>query len=32
LDVRLKIGGKVMRAVALGAGRAALQAEAGVRP
>jgi hypothetical protein len=32
LDVRLAIGGKVLRVVALGPGRAALQAEAGVRP
>jgi hypothetical protein len=32
LDVRLRIGGKVLRAVALGAGRAALQTEPGVRP
>jgi hypothetical protein len=32
LDVRLKIGGKVLRAVALGVGRAALQAEPKVRP
>jgi len=32
LDVRLAIGGKVVRVVALGPGRAALQAEAGVRP
>ncbi len=30
--VRLKIGGKVLRAVALGPGRAALAAERGVRP
>jgi hypothetical protein len=32
LDVRLTIGGKVMRAVALGPGRAALEVESGVRP
>jgi hypothetical protein len=32
LDVRLKVGGKVVRAVALGPGRAALRAETGVRP
>jgi hypothetical protein len=32
LDVRLKIGGKVVRAVALGPGRAALQPDAGARP
>jgi hypothetical protein len=32
LDVRLAIGGKVVRAVALAPGRAALLAEAGVRP
>lgn len=32
LKVRLSIGGKVMRAVALGPGRAALQAEPGERP
>lgn len=31
-NVRLKIGGKVLRAVALGPGRAALEAEKGVRP
>ena len=31
-NVRLTIGGKVMRAVALGPGRAALQPETGVRP
>jgi hypothetical protein len=30
--VRLTIGGKVMRAIALGPGRAAFQAETGVRP
>lgn len=32
LDVRLTIGGKVMRAVALGPGRAELQPESGVWP
>jgi hypothetical protein len=32
LDVRLAIGGKVVRVVALGPGRAVLQAEASVRP
>jgi len=32
LDVRLKIGGKVVRAVALAMGRAAFQQETGVRP
>jgi hypothetical protein len=32
LDVRLTIGGKVLRAVALGPGRAALQTEKGARP
>jgi|WetSurMetagenome_2_1015567.scaffolds.fasta_scaffold23965_3 hypothetical protein len=32
LNVRLKIGGKVVRAVALGPGRAALQPETAVRP
>jgi hypothetical protein len=31
-NVRLAIGGRVMRAVALGPGRAILQPEAGVRP
>jgi flagella basal body P-ring formation protein FlgA len=31
LDVRLTIGGRVVRAVALGPGRAALQSENGVR-
>jgi hypothetical protein len=31
-DVRLTIGGHVVRAIALGPGRAALQPEAGVRP
>jgi hypothetical protein len=31
-DVRLTIGGHVMRAVALGPGHATLQTEAGVRP
>jgi hypothetical protein len=32
LDVRLTIGGNVVRVVALGSGRAALVAEAGMRP
>jgi|ERR1017187_574250 hypothetical protein len=32
LDVRLKIGGKVVRAVALGPGRAAFAPEGGARP
>jgi hypothetical protein len=32
LNVRLKIGGKVLRALALSAGRAVLQPESGVRP
>lgn len=32
LDVRLAIGGKVVRAVALGPGRAAILAETGIRP
>lgn len=32
LEVRLTIGGRVVRAVALGPGRAALQPETGVRP
>ncbi len=32
LDVRLKIGGKVVRAVALAPGKAALAPQAGVRP
>ena len=32
LDVRLTIGGNVVRAVALGPGRVALQTEAGTRP
>jgi hypothetical protein len=32
LNVRLKLGGKVLQVVALGAGRAALQAEPGGRP
>jgi hypothetical protein len=32
LDVRLKIGGKVVRAVALGPGRAALKTPRGARP
>jgi flagella basal body P-ring formation protein FlgA len=31
-NVRLAIGGKVVRAVALGPGRAALKQETGVRP
>jgi hypothetical protein len=32
LDVRLTVGGRVLRAVALGPGRAALQPETGARP
>jgi hypothetical protein len=32
LDVRLSVGGKVLRVVALGPGRAALQTETSVRP
>ena len=32
LEVRLAIGGRVVRAVALGPGRAAFQPETGVRP
>lgn len=32
LDVRLTIGGNVVRAIALGPGRAALQTETGARP
>jgi hypothetical protein len=32
LDVRLAIGGNVVRAIALGPGRAALQQETGARP
>jgi hypothetical protein len=32
LDVRLKMGGKVVRAVALGPGRAAIQTGTGVKP
>jgi len=32
LSVRLKMGGKVVRAVVLGPGRAAIQAESGVQP